>query len=376
MLVCFKNKSANLQSQGLSFKQRVLELDIVGNIIILGAITMLVLALQIADQRTSWSNAPCIGLLCGSGATILVFIAWMWYRGDAALIPPRILTQHRPVAASCGAAFFIYGALLVHSYYLPIWFQATAGDSAIHSGVNMIPYMCANAVFSLLAGVFVSKTGMFAQPSILGCAVATVGSGFLYTLKPTSPASRWIGFEILISIGLGTAIQQGFNAVQTCLPVATVPIGTAAVVAAQSLGGAIFVSVGNTILASHLLNGNSVPGVDVRAVIQLGATRFRDVVPPEDLPALVHLYADSLRRVFLCAVPLCGLAMVCSLFMLQSRGVKKGSGMSVHSTGEKVSEEGGSRMSVHSKDEAEDAREVSAQDAAEGGEDGGQDAKK
>lgn len=321
---CFKkNKTrspqhADSETRRASFVRRVVQLDLVGNVILLGATTMLFLALQFSEQRYAWSSARCVGLLCGFGATTLVFVGWMLHRGDAALIPPRIVRQ-RTVAASCGAAFMIYGALLVHSYYLPIWFQAVRGASAIRSGVDMIPYMVANALFSLLAGVFVSKNGRFAPPAVLGCAIGTVGSGLLATLHPSTPASRWIGYEVLISAGLGMAIQQGFSAVQATLPLEEVPIGTAAVVASQSLGGAIFVSVGNTLLQNHLLDANNDAavgaGVNVRAVIELGATQFRKVVPAEALPALLRLYNSSLQAVFIAAVPLCGVAFVCSLCM-------------------------------------------------------------
>lgn len=292
-------------------------LDWIGNLILLGAMAMLFLALQFSEERYSWSSARSIGLLCGFGVTTLIFVAWLIYRGESALIPPRIIKQ-RTVAASCGAAFLIYGAVLIHSYYLPVWFQAVKGTSAVTSGVNMVPYMAANALFSLIAGVFVSKNGLFAPPSILGCAIGTIGSGLLATIDESAPTARWVGFQILTSAGLGMAIQQGFSAVQAMLPLEEVPIGTAAVVASQSLGGAIFVSVGNTLLQNHLLNQNSedsIPGVDVRVVFELGATRFREVVPPESLPALINLYNESLRGVFIAAVPLCGSAFLCSLLL-------------------------------------------------------------
>ncbi|KIW13259.1 hypothetical protein PV08_08446 [Exophiala spinifera] len=328
VFLCFKNNSLQVKkSARRSFKSRLLELDIIGNIILLGGTTMLILALQFSEQRYSWSSARCVGLLCGFGATLLIFIAWVLYRGDAALIPPRIVRQ-RTVAASCVAGFLIYGALLLHSYYLPIWFQAIKGTSAIHSGVNMIPYMVANALFSLLAGIFVSKNGLFAPPAVVGCAIGTVGSGLLATIGPSTPSSRWIGFEVLISAGLGMAIQQGFSAVQALLDVEDVPIGTAAVVASQSFGGAIFVSVGNTLLQNHLLNKKnaaSIPGVNIRAALELGATEFRRTVPVKDLPALISLYNDSLRIAFIAAVPLCGAAFICCLCMEWKRlGTAKG----------------------------------------------------
>ncbi|KAJ9612548.1 hypothetical protein H2200_004145 [Cladophialophora chaetospira] len=316
---CFKNGSnVKLEGMGTPFIRRVLQLDMIGNVIVMGAMTMLNQALQLSQERLSWSNPPVIGLLCGFGVTSIVFVVWIHYRGDSALIPPRIIKQ-TIVASSCGTAFFIYGALLIHSYYLPIWFQAIKGASAIHSGVNMIPYMCMNAIFCLIAGIFVSKNGLFAYPSILGCAIGTIGSGFLATVKPNTPLVLWVVYEIIISMGLGMAIQQGFTAVQATLPLKEIPIGTAAVVASQSLGGAIFVSIGNTLLQNHLLNVNnakSIPGVNVRAVIELGATSFRNVVPKNKLPALIQLYNDSLQAVFIAAVPLCGVAFLCSLCML------------------------------------------------------------
>ncbi|KIW87079.1 uncharacterized protein Z519_12376 [Cladophialophora bantiana CBS 173.52] len=313
---CFKRRTLKAESCRPSFKQRVMELDIIGNIILLGATTMLFLAQQFSIQPPySWSNARCIGLLCGFGATTLVFIAWIIWLGDAALIPPRIVLK-RSVAAGCGVAFFIYGAILIHSYYLPIWFQAVKGASAIQSGVDMIPYLVANAFFSLLAGIFVSKTGLFASPAIVGCAIGTVGAGLLTTISQSTSAARWVGYEFLISVGLGMAIQQGFSAVQATLRLEEVPIGTAAVIASQSLGGAIFVSVGNTVLQGDLLSEKSqqtIPGVDIRAVIEQGATQFRKLVPAEDLPVFINLYNNSLQSVFIAATALCGMAFLCSL---------------------------------------------------------------
>lgn len=313
----FRKRTVSKAKARPSFVERVLSLDLVGNAILLGATTMLFLALQYSEQRYSWTSARVVGLLVGFGVTTIIFIAWMWYRGESALLPPRIVTQ-RTVASSCGAAFFIYGTILLHGYYLPIWFQAIKGDSALHSGVNMIPYMCANALFGLIAGIFVSKNGRFAPPAILGCAIGTIGCGLLATLKPNTATGTWVGYEILISAGIGMAVQQGFSAVQTALPLEEVPIGTAAVVASQSFGGAIFVSVGNTLLQNHLLSQNNadvIPGVNIRAVIELGATNFRQYVPAKDLPALIHLYNRSLQAVFIAAVPLCGVAFLCSLCM-------------------------------------------------------------
>jgi len=306
-----------------SFLQRLLHLDILGNLILLAACLMLFLALSYAEKK-SWSSSLVIGLLIGSGVTFVLFCIWQLWKGESALMPPRIIGQ-RSVASSCAAAFFIYSAILIHSYYLPLWFQAVHGDSALNSGINMIPYVVANAVFSIIAGIFVSKNGYFAAPAIVGCAIGTIGAGLISIIGPNTPSLMWIGFEILASVGIGMAIQQGFTAIQVVLPLEEVAIGTAAVVAFQSLGGAIFVSVGNTILQNSLrsaANRNEVPGVNIDAVIKAGAGSFRELVPRELLPALLVVYNGALRKVFTAAIVMIAFGFVACLF-LEWRSIKE-----------------------------------------------------
>ncbi|ESZ92109.1 hypothetical protein SBOR_7488 [Sclerotinia borealis F-4128] len=315
-MILFFNPKNNMNTRR-SFGSRVLELDIIGNILLLGACVMLFIALQYTEVGDAWSNSKVIGLLVGFGVTVVVFGFWLWWRGDKALIPLDILRQ-RSVLASCLFSFFIYSALILHSYYLPQWFQAVKNTSAITSGVDMIPYVVCNAVFSLLAGIIVSKSGYFTPPTVVGTAIATIGCGLISTLNVNTTSPQWIGYEILSAAGFGLAIQQGFTAVQTVLPLEKIPIGTAAVVASQSLGGAIFVSVGNNILQNQLKSystNGQLPGVDIQAVLDAGATGLRSVVDADQLPALLGAYNEALQKVFLVAIPMTGLAFLSSLFL-------------------------------------------------------------
>lgn len=97
-------------------------------------------------------------------------------------MPLQIIGQ-RTVAASFGSSFFVAGAMLVHAYYLPYWFQAIRDDSPIQSGVHLIPYMASNFFFSMVAGLLVTKTGYFNPPALLGPIIAAIGSGLLTTLQ-------------------------------------------------------------------------------------------------------------------------------------------------------------------------------------------------
>ncbi|QSZ33142.1 hypothetical protein DSL72_002728 [Monilinia vaccinii-corymbosi] len=329
-MIIFFNPRDNRNTKR-SVISRVLELDIIGNILLLGACIMLFMALQYTETGYAWSSVMVVGLIVGFGVTIFIFGFWLWWRGDQALIPPAVLKQ-RSVLASCIFSFFIYSALILHSYYLPQWFQAIKDTSAIASGIDMIPYVICNAFFSLLAGIVVSKYGYFTPPTIIGMAVATIGCGLISTLNTSTMSSQWITYEIISAAGFGMAIQQGFTAVQTVLPLEKIPIGTAAVVASQSFGGAIFVSVGNNILQNQLIASSKdgrLPGVDIQAVLDAGATGFRSVVDADQLPALLTEYNGALQKVFIASVPVTILALIASLF-LEWKSVK------THKNGEKV----------------------------------------
>ncbi|KAL9129369.1 MAG: hypothetical protein Q9217_002169 [Psora testacea] len=314
-MVFFFKPHKDAQDDDQPVLKKLLSLDLIGNFILICASVMLFLALQFNSSNIPWQSAKIIGLLVGAGLTAIVFVLWQWHMGDDALLPGKIITQ-RSVAVSCLAAFFIYGTILVHAYYLPIWFQAIKGASAIQSGVDLIAYMVANALFSVFAGILVSKVGYFAPPAIVGSAIGTVGCGLLSTLEVDSSAGKWVGYQVLTSAGLGMAVQQGVIAVQTVLRLSQVPIGIAAIVSMQSLGGAVFVSVGNNILQSKLNQAaaaNKLPGVDIARVISAGATEFRTFVPLVSLPALLAVYNSALQKVFIAAIPLSGLAFVAAL---------------------------------------------------------------
>ena len=322
-MILFFRPHKDVQDSDKPLLEKTLALDLIGNFLLIVAAVMLFLALQFNEQYWAWSSARVVGLLAGSGITAIIFVIWQWRQGDKALLPPRIVLQ-RSVAASCLGAFFIYGTFLVHAYYLPIWFQAIKNDTAIMSGVSLIAYVMGNALFSIIAGVSVSKFGYFAPPAIIGAAIGTVGCGLLSTLQVDSGPGQWVGYQVITSAGLGMAVQQGIIAVQTVLTLEQIPIGIAAIISMQSLGGAVFVSVGNNILQNILDQASAekvLPGIDVKAVIAAGATRFRSIVPAESLPALLAAYNYALQRVFIAAIPLSGLAFIVA-FGLEWRSVR------------------------------------------------------
>jgi hypothetical protein len=72
------------------------------------------------------------------------------------------------------------------------------------------------------------------------------------------------------------------------------------IVFAQSLGPAIALTLCQLVFYQSLkdLIPREAPEADTGAIVQAGATQFRELVNTEDLPSILVAYSDSINRVF------------------------------------------------------------------------------
>lgn len=142
------------------------ELDLIGFAIFAPAAIQLLLALQYGGNQFAWDSATVIGLFCGAGATFIVFLAWDYYKGDAAMIPMSMIRK-RTVWSSCLVYGFLMSQLFTTSYYLPIYFQGVKGVSPTLSGVYLLPSILSQLFFAIGSGMLGKD---ICPPSIVGVA--------------------------------------------------------------------------------------------------------------------------------------------------------------------------------------------------------------
>lgn len=179
-------------------------------------------------------------------------------------------------------------------------------------------------VSAVVSAAFTQRIGYYV-PAMLACpCVMATGEGLLSTFTPTIGSSHWIAYQFLVGFGLGLGMQTVGLAVQTVLPKEDVPTGLAINFFTQQLGGAIFVSAGQTILSSLLVKRLSgVPGLDPEIIVNTGATDLHKVVPEQYMGKVVDAYNYATTRIFLAAVALSCAQLACALFV-EWRSIKKG----------------------------------------------------
>jgi hypothetical protein len=207
-------------------------------------------------------------------------------------------------------------AIVLHSYYWPIYFQSVRNTSAKQSGINLLPLIVSNSLGTLCAGSMASKFGHYVPFMWTGRLILATGGGLYQMIRTDSPRGHRIGFQILSGLGYGICSQMPILAVQVVLSKTDVPSGLVIVMFLQMLGGALAPTVGQNLFTDFLLrNLANIQGIDGTVVVAAGATRFMEIVPPEHLNAVVDAFNSALRHVFWVALATPALAWIISWVM-------------------------------------------------------------
>jgi hypothetical protein len=174
------------------------------------------------------------------------------------------------------------------------------GTTALESGIRTIPQLFAALLFSFLSGLFVRKTKLFAPVVIASAIITTIACGVLSLLSPTSGAGQWIGFQLLVGIGIGLGMQQAAVIIQMTMKTEDIPLGIAAVTFFQASGPAIMVSVAQNVFNRRLVSSlqSRIPGMTMQEIINTGATNLVNTVPADQRGVVIEAVNSSLTWVW------------------------------------------------------------------------------
>ncbi|KAL6362800.1 hypothetical protein LRP88_04108 [Fusarium phalaenopsidis] len=300
-------------------------LDPVGFVLFVPSIICLLFTLQWGGITYAWNSGQIIALFVVFGVTLIAFVCSQVWLGEAGTVPPRIAKQ-RTIFASSLFTFCLAGTFFLLSYFIPIYFQAVKGATALKSGIDTIPLILPNVIGILFAGFGTSKIGYYVPFIYLAVIIAPIGAGLLTTLGPNTSAGKWIGYQIPFGFGSGCGFQLPQVAAQIVLPPCDIPMGISVSMLFQGLGGAVLISAANNVLNEkllHYINDLGISGVNGMDVINAGATGFRNVIPARHIGQVVDAYNRALRKTFQIALIMACLSALPAA-LLEWKSVKKG----------------------------------------------------
>ena len=85
---------------------------------------------------------------------------------------PFAILSNRTSAVGFITTFFHSVVTLSAIYYLPVWFQATKGSTAIQSGVHLFSLSFTIAPMAIVTGISVTILGSYKSQNVSHCSIA------------------------------------------------------------------------------------------------------------------------------------------------------------------------------------------------------------
>lgn len=153
---------------------------------------------------------------------------------------------------------------------------------------------------------------------VLGEIICIGGLAMLTQLKPESSAVYWAGALVVTGLGSGMAMQMPYSAVSVVLADDDIPVGNAIAVFLNQLGGALAVSLGQTITLTTLVTlvPLRLPDLSLQLVKDAGASNISSLrLSIEDMTILRNIWNTAIVRTMILATAFVAAALPFTLSM-------------------------------------------------------------
>ena len=200
---------------GVSIKQRLLDIDIVGFILGSGTWVSFLLALTMAGGQWPWNDGRTIATFVVFGVVLVLYslqqyFAWFTTPAKRAF-PVHILGERTQVLLYIATSAFIT-ALFVSIFYIPLYFQFVHNDSSLTAAVRLLPFVVVAATTSVVSGHFVGRIKVYLLLYLVSSVFLIVGSSLLVVhLTADAQTSVIYGLTVVVAFGCGLSMQKSYS---------------------------------------------------------------------------------------------------------------------------------------------------------------------
>ncbi|KAI8807530.1 major facilitator superfamily domain-containing protein [Cladochytrium replicatum] len=315
------------KEQDTSFWDKVKKLDYLGLVLILGAVSALILPLQLGGTRWAWNSAQTIGCFCASAVLFGALVVVENKIAKDPIIPPAVF-MNVTVYAGLIMAFFIGAAFLSVIYYVPLYFQVVKNDNATISGLKTFPMVVGLLVLSISSGIFISRTGRMIVFVFFGGIVITTSIGLLSLISVDIEYWKLALMIFTAGIGVGSVLQTRVLVVQGAVDPPKIAVVTSLSNFMQILGSTIGVAVTGGIFTNKLQDElyerlpaqfatpeNVTMLANAPNAIRAIAARLPNGIGEKILPIYLESVTEAMRFVFYGAIPFAAMIFVCGFFL-------------------------------------------------------------
>ncbi|MFF5289555.1 MFS transporter [Paractinoplanes globisporus] len=290
--------------------------DVLGAVLVVGAVVPLMLWLSLGDDVFAWWSAPAVALLL---AGVLLSIAFVVVERRVAdpLLPLRMFS-HRVIALTVVGSLVAGMVSLGAPIFIAQFLQIGRGLAPTTAGLATIPLIAGSFSGIFFGGRLISRLGVLKPFLVAGAVCQLVGAALLAVSAASMPYAVIAADLFVLGIGVGILQQHVIIAVQNALPAHQLGVGTASLWFARFLGGAAGVAalgaVLKAVIAGRVQDGAARIGV---AMTYDQATEVPNLGRIGDALAGVyeHAYSTAFGVIFAVIAPLTLITLGCIALM-------------------------------------------------------------
>jgi MFS family permease len=289
----------------LTLKEKLRQIDWVGNLILVASVVSILIALSWANTRYKWSQYQIlVPLVLGFVGTALFFVYESSKFCVQPTIPPRMF-RNRTSALGLICTFIQSMLTMWRVYFLPIYFQAVTLASISRSGVLLLPTILIGVPAAIISGQVLAQFGKYKAIHIFGFAVTTLSSGLYINFDAQSSLAKIVIYQILAGIGGGSLLTTMLLSVQASNPPKDVAAVTSTWAFMRALGNVWGVAIPAAIFNNQMNSRvNSISYPRVRGFLSGGdaytrvSAKFITSLPNDLQVEVIGAYYGALKVVW------------------------------------------------------------------------------
>ncbi|KAK4056000.1 hypothetical protein OIO90_002995 [Microbotryomycetes sp. JL221] len=231
---------------------KIKRIDFLGSFTMVASVALLLVGLSLGGNEREWSDPVVWGTIIGGIAGVVVFVLIEKYVAKEPLLSPKILFSRTPGFVSL-TNWFITMSQFAIIYSIPLYFAAVKQYTTSYSGTFLIP----NAVFastaSLLAGLYMARTGVYRTLLISVGVLGWIGplAMILWNRKVTPEWAYWLSM-IPAGIGYGGILTITLVALIAAVEPSQMASATGVSYLFRATGSVLGISLSTSILQNSL----------------------------------------------------------------------------------------------------------------------------
>ncbi|CAD6441947.1 2f7a18d7-e586-4b93-8b0c-640762a50d6d [Sclerotinia trifoliorum] len=321
-------------STNQSLKNRLLrQTDWLGIILLAGTSSCLTMAITFGGTQYAWNSGSEITLWIVGAVILIAFCASQVYHpfvAEKSKLYPTWLIR-RPVHSILQILSFCgFVCLFVPTYYIPLYFQFTRGDSPLEAGVRLLPFIILGVTATFLNGALLPVLGYYMPWYFFGGTLVIIGSALMYTTSFTTSVAAIYGYTILIGVGVGAFAQQSFAVSQALVSAEEIPdvVGfqsfgqSTAIVFALAIDGTIFQNEAIKKLSKLLPNLNR---ATIQGMVAGTDSAYYDSLDAVNREKVAAVIVDAISQAYIIVIAAGALTLILSVFLPRTKLFVKGS---------------------------------------------------